>query len=248
VGSTLAGILAAAWATLLLAVQPLAAWRGRAAMVERCGEARMDLYRGVALGILALGAGTLLLDLLTGRTALAALQTLPPASGAAATWLLPTLGALGVWLATHVLRRVRGSPPDRLYLHLLPRTRHETTAFAGISLLAGIAEEYAYRGFCLLHLRALTGSWAVAFALTTVGFGLGHLYQGPGGALRTGIVGGILALPVVYTGSLLPSVLAHAGVDLASGFLSYPLLRRWGLAHEAREESLSARAGDDPSR
>ncbi len=37
------------------------------------------------------------------------------------------------------------------------------------------------------------------------------------GALRAAALGALLALPLLLTGSLLPSMIAHAGIDILAG-------------------------------
>lgn len=218
--------LALFWILLLLVVQPLAGWRGRRTLGGNLLRPRLRLYRGAALGIAAIGLLSLGSDLLTGGAALRALGRLPAASRV--WWVLPLAGCLALWAGDKTLHVLRGTRPDALVLHLLPRTRRERAAFVGLSALAGVAEEFAYRGLCLLFLERLTGSWTAAFVLTTLGFGLGHLYQGPGGVLRTSLAGAILAAPVVATGSLLPSVVAHFGLDATSGLFSRAILGNRG--------------------
>jgi membrane protease YdiL (CAAX protease family) len=56
-------------------------------------------------------------------------------------------------------------------------------------------------------------------------FGIMHAYQDVGGAARAAILGAVLAVPVVLTGSIVPAMVAHAAIDLTSGLL----LARWLL-------------------
>jgi hypothetical protein len=46
------------------------------------------------------------------------------------------------------------------------------------------------------------------------------------------LLGAILGVPVLATGALLPSMIAHAGTDLLAGAFGYRLLRRWNLINE----------------
>jgi tellurite methyltransferase len=92
-----------------------------------------------------------------------------------------------------------------------------------------VGEEYAFRGFCLLNLYHLSGSWLLAYLLTTLGFGLGHAYQGLRSTVRTTLVGAVLGAPVVATGMIVPSMIAHAALNIASGLWTSPMLERWGL-------------------
>jgi membrane protease YdiL (CAAX protease family) len=115
---------------------------------------------------------------------------------------------------------------DAVVLNMLPRTRREMAAFAGVSLLAGFSEEYLLRGYSLGVVALVTGSMPLAAGATTLSFGLAHLYQGPRGAARATALGAVLVIPVVATGSLVPSIVAHAAIDLISGRWTLSLLNR----------------------
>jgi membrane protease YdiL (CAAX protease family) len=64
-----------------------------------------------------------------------------------------------------------------------------------------------------------TGSY-LAGALPVAGvFGFLHAYQGRHGIVRTTAVGVVMAAGVAWTGSLWPSILAHAALDLLFGLV-----------------------------
>lgn len=107
---------------------------------------------------------------------------------------------------------------------VVPHTRQELYWFSAVSLTAGFCEEFLYRGFFVQALAPWLGIWG-ATALSLAGFGLGHLYQGWSGVLRTAIVGALYTLVVVVTGSLWPAIALHALVDLGSGVLAWLGLR-----------------------
>ena len=104
---------------------------------------------------------------------------------------------------------------------IMPRSFPEVVAFAALACTAGISEELIYRGFVYaVFSRAFAEYLFPAFAaviLSAAWFAVAHLYQGPKGILTTFVVGIIFAFSRVYSGSLLPSVVAHAGVDLLAG-------------------------------
>ena len=78
------------------------------------------------------------------------------------------------------------------------------------------------RGFFLGRLRILfsTGqSWmgdALSVIISSVIFGLGHLYQGWFGVMKTTVAGICLAILVLLTKSVWPAMIAHAGIDTAT--------------------------------
>lgn len=106
----------------------------------------------------------------------------------------------------------------------LPRTRRETRWFRGVALTAGFCEEVMFRGFLLAYAAVWLGPWG-AVAGTSLAFGIGHLYQGTTGAIKTTVAGLIAGSLFVLGGSLLAPVLLHAFVDLHGGFV-YRTVRR----------------------
>lgn len=108
---------------------------------------------------------------------------------------------------------------------LLPRTPLERAVFVLLSLAAGVFEELAFRGFLIPALRTASGSTALALALSSVAFGLVHGYQSATGAARAATLGMVLAVPFLVTGSLVPSMAAHALYDVIAGIF----LANWAL-------------------
>ncbi len=85
-----------------------------------------------------------------------------------------------------------------------------------LAVTAGICEEIVFRGFGFAYVRFLwpdaTDGWLIV--ITSVVFGLAHLYQGLRGVVLTGLAGAVFASMTVTTGSLLPAIAVHAMVDL----------------------------------
>lgn len=224
-------ILELVWAATMLVGLPISARSlGRLLREESIG--RMDMYRSTVLSHLVLLAPTVLLDFGGERAGIRLFLTVLPWP----RFLLWTLGVLAaciaVWIAMLYEARLQPRGTDKVVLNLLPRTRKELTAFMGVSAAAGLAEEYLWRGFCLGLLALVTGSMVLAVVVTTLSFGLAHLYQGWRGAVRAAVLGLILAIPVAVTGSLAPSIIAHAAMDAVSGRWSLGILRRWGVVTE----------------
>ncbi|MBE3589383.1 MAG: CPBP family intramembrane metalloprotease [Firmicutes bacterium] len=99
---------------------------------------------------------------------------------------------------------------------LLPVTRPERYGYVAVALTAGFCEEVLFRGLFMTYLSSL-GPWLVMpsiVAISAAAFGFAHLYQGWKGVLGTGVLGVVLALVYVYTGSLLWPILVHALLDL----------------------------------
>lgn len=110
--------------------------------------------------------------------------------------------------------------------YLIPQTIAEKVVYVGVSLTAGICEEFVFRGFLIAALRVSTGSVIVATFLSAIAFGVAHAHQNAAGALRATLLALALSVPVLLTGSLYPGIAAHAIVDLVGGlWLSKWLLR-----------------------
>ncbi|MEX2531945.1 MAG: CPBP family intramembrane glutamic endopeptidase [Gemmatimonadota bacterium] len=177
---------------------------------------RVPVYLGSMVTILLMGAVALFLSGRLEGVVPAGLTLLP--AGEFLLWTLGlTLGGIVLILVMHPLeQRVGGARPDVLK-ELLPRTTGEKGLFVGLSCSAGLGEEAAYRGYAFQVVQLLGfGPWGAA-AASAVPFALLHAYQGPMGLVRTGLLGIGLAVPVVLTGSLLPSMAAHALIDVIVG-------------------------------
>lgn len=224
-------ILELVWASAVLVGLPLSSRSlGRRLREERVD--RMDLYASAALSHALLLAPTLLLDIEGDRAGIHLLLGSLPLPRFL-LWTLGTVAAcVAMWAAMLLEAKTHRDASDSVVLGMLPRTRREMAVFSGVSLTAGFAEEYLLRGFCLGVVALWTGSLWLAAALTTLSFGLAHLYQGGRGAARAAVLGAALAIPVVVTGTLLPSMIAHAATDLVSGRWTLRVLRRWGVATE----------------
>jgi uncharacterized protein len=99
---------------------------------------------------------------------------------------------------------------------LLPATAAERRWFAAVSVGAGVSEELIFRGFLFYyftlwfpHINALGNA-----LLTSLIFGMGHLYQGWKGIASTGIAGLIMAGLFLLNGNLLLPMIVHAVGDL----------------------------------
>lgn len=127
-----------------------------------------------------------------------------------------TVAAGLLLMALARLLRLREAP---LLHFLLPRTGSEKIAFAGLSVSAGIAEELVFRAFLIAALMAGGAGLEVAVGLSVAVFALSHAYQGILGVLRVALLGGLLTAPMLLTGSVYPSILAHTALDLVAGLL-----------------------------
>lgn len=139
---------------------------------------------------------------------------------ALAALLGAALLAAGQWLN---LRRLgRFSTPRITFFRALaqrifPQSPIELLPFFALALTAGICEEFLYRGFTMaVLLRAGLPLWSVVL-VSSVLFGLAHLYQGRGGFVSTLVIGTVFGTARIAYHSLVPVMVWHAAVDLVAG-------------------------------
>ena len=217
----LAAGLATVVAVTVVFVQPFAGRRRYRTLVARVASdpgARLRHYRRGIVGEWISVGLIVVIGALAGHTATSiGLQS--PHDPWVTTQLVGQIALLLV-ITTLFMRHPRFLDPLRRqargFLALLPRTREERLTFAMLAVTAGICEEVVFRGFGFAYVRFLwpgvTDGWLIV--ITSVVFGLAHLYQGPRGVLLTGLAGAVFASMTVETGSLLPAIAVHAMVDL----------------------------------
>lgn len=191
------------------------------AVIDEVPRGSIYLSSSVALWILATVA--LSAALASGFTPQLLGLSLPPI-GPFAAWSVGTTAAGLALMAAGRWLRLRET---RVLEYLLPRTRRERLGFAGLSLSAGIGEELVFRSFLIPALTVATGSIWFAAVLSAAVFGLLHTYQHSFGSIRAALLGLVLAVPFIVTGSVIPSMIAHTALDLIAGiWLADWLLRR----------------------
>ena len=132
---------------------------------------------------------------------------------------------IGIAIGFYALAKSLGAKRTRQGLILQPKTFAEKAAFLLVLCpTAGILEEIVFRGFLLILFTQWAGGDIWSAALTTsILFGLGHAYQGAGGILATGIFGYTAAVSVIYSGSLVPAIIAHTLYDMATVVIYRPI-------------------------
>jgi len=107
-------------------------------------------------------------------------------------------------------------------LNFLPQSMREFQLYILLSITAGITEEILFRGILIFLLSKWLGVYLAA-ALALIPFGLSHTYQGKKGILRTGLIGLFLTLIYLISGSLIPAMIFHAGLNIGTGLLTFGL-------------------------
>jgi membrane protease YdiL (CAAX protease family) len=142
-------------------------------------------------------------------------------------WTSLTLTGLLCFNQVVGLRRITRMPEGKrgsLFViteKIMPRSATETLVYAALACTAGISEEFLYRGFVFMAFVRIIVNFgppnAAAVILSSAWFSLAHLYQGRRGIITTFVVGIIFAMIRIWTGSLIPAIVAHIGIDLVVG-------------------------------
>jgi len=121
------------------------------------------------------------------------------------------------------LRRMgRSASPLRLPLQalaerILPQSTRELIPFFVLSVTAGLCEEFLYRGFAMAVLARAGLPLGAVILISSIIFGLAHLYQGRAGFVSTMVLGILFGGSRAVLGSLVPAVVWHIAVDIVAG-------------------------------
>jgi uncharacterized protein len=103
----------------------------------------------------------------------------------------------------------------------MPTSKKESQYFIlGVAVSAGICEEVLFRAFLLHSLSQYLPIYG-AVLISSLAFGLGHIYQGWSHVLKISIYGAAMALLYLITNSILVPILIHLIVDMFSGAMAY---------------------------
>jgi membrane protease YdiL (CAAX protease family) len=138
--------------------------------------------------------------------------------------VIAIFGAAGIvtlqWL--NLRRMGRSASPIRRPLQalaerILPQSRMELMPFFALSVTAGLCEEFLYRGFAMAALSRMGLPVGLVILVSSIIFGLAHLYQGRAGFVSTMVLGIVFGVSRAAVGSLVPAVVWHMGVDVVAG-------------------------------
>jgi membrane protease YdiL (CAAX protease family) len=215
--------------TLLIVIGlPLRAWYGmqrlNAAPASELASLRPRLWARAILSQWLLVAIVVALWIATQRSFMTLGLSLRPTGGLAGVMVgLVTIAIIvlrqrGAVDTDETLRqriRDRLAPVERL----MPRRTSDFRLFTALACTAGLCEEFLFRGY-LAWVAGLLLPFPVAPAAQALVFGLCHAYQGWRGVVMTTFAGAFLTLVVLVTGSLWPSIVIHALMDLHAGDLA----------------------------
>jgi len=219
-------VIAIGSAVLLLVGIPVLTARGGLSdeQLEDVRDARSSVYVSASISLMFL-AGMFYL--------IALWRDLPPelvgwqvgAASPAFGWAAATAiaGLIVVWLVVRIGVRIE-LPESGMALALMPRSGREIGGFLLLAAAAAVCEEYLFRGFAQGVMSEALGSPWPAVVLVSVSFGVSHGYQRLIGIVRATLLGALLALPVVFTGSLFPAIVAHFWINAVIGVGGWKLL------------------------
>jgi membrane protease YdiL (CAAX protease family) len=100
----------------------------------------------------------------------------------------------------------------------LIQNRGDAAMFAVVAVIGGGVREEVQRAFILSRFeRHLGGRW-VGLAVSSVGFGLGHIIQGRDVAVTTAALGAFWGLVYLKRRSIVAPVVSHSGFNAAEIF------------------------------
>lgn len=137
-------------------------------------------------------------------------------AGALIRWtlFLASVSLAGLVILLLLERRGWWPPEADLVYLLLPSNRREKVwAVLLVAPTAALCEEFLYRGYLMAQLSQWFHSVPWAWGVSSVAFGLAHIYQRTNGMVRASLLGALLAYPVVRLGNLYPSIAAHFLID-----------------------------------
>jgi len=190
---------------------------------------RLELYVSATISQWALaGVGVIVFFLGSLSAFSVGFRKLAPASILTSAGALVALSVAGILLSFFLERHGWWPEESELTCLLIPRTRREKAwSLLLLAPTAALSEEFLYRGLLLAQVSQWLRSGVLACAVSSLAFGLAHVYQGWSGMVRASLVGALLAYPVIHFGSLYPSMLAHGLIDaLALVWLGQKFLTR----------------------
>ena len=153
-------------------------------------------------------------------------------------WMM--LALIGGGVVGGVIDRLRGRGRPWMLgdiARLLPRHRGEIAWGVALALVAGTTEELFFRLLVPLLVAIATGEAAIGFAVALVLFAGAHRYQGWVGVAATALVGVLLTLLYLMTGSLAVAMSVHVVIDL-NGLMLRPVMAGvWRVSSSAATPS-----------
>lgn len=105
---------------------------------------------------------------------------------------------------------------DAVMSGFLPHSAEDRHLYNLLSITAGITEEIIFRGYLIWAFGLFIPLWGAALCALVV-FTLLHAYQGPKNLPAIFLMGGLVTLIFVLSGSIWPAIAVHIFVDILNG-------------------------------
>jgi uncharacterized protein len=129
--------------------------------------------------------------------------------------------AAGLWAVWMLIEkgwdRLLGAGDAASIQTYLPQRAIEIMLWIGVSISAGICEEFVFRGYFQKQFEAYTHTKWIALILQSVLFGISHGYQGVRACAQIAVFGSLFGALALWRKSLRPGMMAHAWGDIFSG-------------------------------
>jgi membrane protease YdiL (CAAX protease family) len=120
-----------------------------------------------------------------------------------------------------LLSKLGGAGNKALVNGLLVRDPALVPLWLLLAVSAGIVEEFTFRGYFQRQFGAWLGNPWSGVVVQAILFGVTHGYQGGVLILRITVYGLIFGLAALLRRSLVPGMVAHAGVDIVGGLAAF---------------------------
>lgn len=105
----------------------------------------------------------------------------------------------------------------------LPQELFGKLLWVFMSFTAGFCEEAVFRGYLMTRIRLLGkfDSWTIPVILSSILFGIPHLYQGFAGMVVITLLGAIFAISYIRYRTIWPAIIAHFFLDFLNLFIPW---------------------------
>lgn len=132
--------------------------------------------------------------------------------------LLIAAAMWGIWrLFLYAWSALRATESNAAVRSMLPHGSVAIVVWITLSVVAGFAEELAFRGYLQQRLYESLRRWPVAISVQALIFGAVHAYEGGQAALRIVVFGAFFGIVAWWRKSLRPGMIAHALTDIGAG-------------------------------
>jgi membrane protease YdiL (CAAX protease family) len=120
-----------------------------------------------------------------------------------------------------LLSKLLGNGNDALVKTLLVRQASLVPLWMLLAASAGFVEEFTFRGYFQRQFGAWLGSRWLGLAAQAILFGVTHGYQGGVLIAKITLFGLIFGVAALLRRSLVPGMVAHAGLDMIGGLAAF---------------------------